>query len=690
MARIITRPSAAPARRSIIATSTVNTVGQVYRQPFETKSVVAASHARETLVSSITHAVASDCGDTDRFPFRVLELGTDRDVTDGHWLGRALNNTAAPWLSSSQLRAAISLNLDYTGEAYFVVIGETILPLLSGKVDILAAKPGSRLRDGTPTLVAGYVVRNDNGIEIGRYDADGRPVSGQAEGVLLRVHYQWPGDPYRADAPVIRAAGPINVAHASRAATEAVLRNAGHPAGVVSIDDDSVTQDELEAFERRINSRFGDVTQRGRVMAVNARTTLSPFQDAGPGEGWTRLADQAREDILSVWAMPPSRLGRGGARTYENQRVELAAYYQQTVMPRLQMLAAAINRVASITGVRVQVEGAARELAEQDNEVAQRAVALFQAGIISQDEARDLVGFDAAVTITPPQPQAPPAPEADAAPLAEAGRQTRATQPSLAGFDRAFDRLVDEGEDEFARFAQRFHERLYRQVAGALNRRSAAGIETRVEPGDIIDVEGRNRELLDDLPGLLEPIAAAVRGMVAGQLAIEGIPAAPVFDVILANRMQRLVNGGGQYKGWTQQIVDDLTLTMRAGYAAGESIEDIKARVASSLGVQPGQSGNIGARATRIARTEVIGTANEVTQASYKASGVVKAKRWNASGDARMRDSHAAADGQEVPLDGLFNVGGVMLAHPGDPNGPAAEVINCRCRTLPVVDPSYL
>jgi hypothetical protein len=58
---------------------------------------------------------------------------------------------------------------------------------------------------------------------------------------------------------------------------------------------------------------------------------------------------------------------------------------------------------------------------------------------------------------------------------------------------------------------------------------------------------------------------------------------------------------------------------------------------------------------------------------------VAASKRWQATGDDRTRPSHLEADGQQVPINEPFEVGGSALMHPGDPNGPPDLIINCRC-----------
>jgi len=63
-------------------------------------------------------------------------------------------------------------------------------------------------------------------------------------------------------------------------------------------------------------------------------------------------------------------------------------------------------------------------------------------------------------------------------------------------------------------------------------------------------------------------------------------------------------------------------------------------------------------------------------------------RKWDATGDARTRPSHAAADGQVVPQGEAFKVGGALLMFPGDTSlgAPGEEVINCRCYMAPEID----
>ena len=84
----------------------------------------------------------------------------------------------------------------------------------------------------------------------------------------------------------------------------------------------------------------------------------------------------------------------------------------------------------------------------------------------------------------------------------------------------------------------------------------------------------------------------------------------------------------------------------------------------------------------RIARTEghrIQTTAAMDAMETAKAKGADVLKQWDATLDRKTRESHAIVDGEIRELDKPFSNG---LMFPGDPDGGAAEVINCRCALL--------
>lgn len=99
-------------------------------------------------------------------------------------------------------------------------------------------------------------------------------------------------------------------------------------------------------------------------------------------------------------------------------------------------------------------------------------------------------------------------------------------------------------------------------------------------------------------------------------------------------------------------------------------------------------------RAETISRTETMASLHEAQQQAMDQvvqSGKLRSDNvsftWRSAHDNRTRDTHREMDGQTVKMGEMFvSPSGARLEYPGDPNGPAAEVINCRCWREPNVN----
>lgn len=162
-----------------------------------------------------------------------------------------------------------------------------------------------------------------------------------------------------------------------------------------------------------------------------------------------------------------------------------------------------------------------------------------------------------------------------------------------------------------------------------------------------------------------------------------------VADTVFARIRTSLEEGRQEVFTHTDKVTGETYTTQ------GASIPQLAARIDALL--TDGE--NWDGRATVIARTEVIGANNAGAAGAAAANAVMfgtgpetVAKEWLATSDHRTRESHSAADGQVViGLNTPFVVGGSWLQYPGDPSGPAREVVNCRCTPLYTYpgDPSY-
>ncbi len=140
-----------------------------------------------------------------------------------------------------------------------------------------------------------------------------------------------------------------------------------------------------------------------------------------------------------------------------------------------------------------------------------------------------------------------------------------------------------------------------------------------------------------------------------------------------------------------QQAIRDRAATL-AGYVTATTADAIDSAIA--IGLREGMSmdqiadlvdqtafgAGAGWRATMIARTESIGALNQGQYTAALDSEQVEGKEWLTQNDDRVRDSHADCEDQgQIPISEAFDNG---LQHPGDQDGDADEVVNCRCTLL--------
>jgi len=121
------------------------------------------------------------------------------------------------------------------------------------------------------------------------------------------------------------------------------------------------------------------------------------------------------------------------------------------------------------------------------------------------------------------------------------------------------------------------------------------------------------------------------------------------------------------------------------GLQEGLSIDQIRDRIVGVPGIGP-LNGTLPVRARRIARTEIISASNLGSLEGAYSTGLNFQKQWLSTPDERVRRDHEDANGQTVDKGAFFIVGGDNLQVPGDPNGSAGQVINCRCTQIYITE----
>ncbi len=114
----------------------------------------------------------------------------------------------------------------------------------------------------------------------------------------------------------------------------------------------------------------------------------------------------------------------------------------------------------------------------------------------------------------------------------------------------------------------------------------------------------------------------------------------------------------------------------------GVGIEKIKQTIMKRVGEN--LRGNGWARSRAIAQTEMIKASNQAAEYAVRSTGLEHKKYWLSSHLKDVRPTHSDAEQDSINRGGLRaeerHSNG--LRHVGDPEGPAEEIINCRCTEL--------
>jgi hypothetical protein len=234
--------------------------------------------------------------------------------------------------------------------------------------------------------------------------------------------------------------------------------------------------------------------------------------------------------------------------------------------------------------------------------------------------------------------------------------------------------IITQGEQRIGRSWFRALTRFLDRV-----RPGVVGQGPSIDPGRVSDQQGFwtsevDNEIIPVVSGVLSDAFRRVTG--SGEPRTD--PFVSTYLNTVGNRLVRLPD----------EVYALIVAEVERGIREGDGIDEVAANI--NILLTATGSERWPNRARTVARTETMGAVNagvfRAAQLDAEERGdPAPFKVWLATDDARTRPTHRAADQQRTLLSEPFRVGTAQLLFPGDPRGPAQEVINCRCTALPVV-----
>lgn len=487
------------------------------------------------------------------------------------------------------------------------------------------------------------------------------------------------------------AARGVDLFNVGQAQNLALMQNGARPTGAWT-SDTSLTDQQFERLKSEMREH-ADRKNRGLPLLLEAGVK---WQELGitPRElDWLAGQTDAARQIHAAFGVHPVLTGLETG-TFENQKQAMRGLLVNVVLPILDQLVDEINAwIAPLykqPGLRVGYDrDAYPSMSEDEAALWERSTRGYTQGLLTRNEARAMLGYGDASEGGDDFKStgfggllAQPGPDR----IGKGGQApmyTRALTPQDAATYRAARLKLQLTWEANLRawVADRFDEER-REVTAAIAASgspdgAAAAIDTRITTGTFDELGAwwlaaayaGGRQAADahgfeaptktraKTPTVLEDLMRALWGI--------------LFEGALAKADTHRAKVVGEITETTRRALQEL---LRDGINQGLSIPDIAATIDTLY-----LDDIIPNRSTVIARTETISSTNYGGQQAAKATGLTLQKTWLATNDDRTRDTHRDADGQTVPMDEPYIVDGERLMFPGDPDGSAANVIQCRC-----------
>jgi HK97 family phage portal protein len=515
-----------------------------------------------------------------------------------------------------------------------------------------------------PTMVKPYFTA-EGGVEKYEYKTTGGTTNYKPEEIIY-THNPDPKNPLRGVSLLKSGINAINTETEISAYHARILENGGKVEGIFKFKTPNLTKEQITDLKDNYQKQYGSAKKAGLPLFLGGdadytRTGLTPEELS-----FLEAKKVTFEDICILTGVPKSILASTSDVKFDNADADRAIFLRETIHPLLVTLTTALDyalfpKDMFLTFVDPTPENVERKLKEIENGIKNYYMTINEArakqGMDPISNGDDImVPFNLVTLGTDRAESTKRFKGVGDHPLKDAefrkmygNVQLKRMDAREKVFKKAVENYFDDQEKRLTEYLDPKKTRVFRKK-GLFDEALSLELEVKIGKEVFIPIL---TEMLKD----------------AGIEAIE--LAGSKFDF----------NITGDIKSWLDkrvgvflnQINETTFEKLKEQFQLSLDNEEGREKLISRI--QETYGGIKKSRAGTIARTEVHGATQYGTIEGYRQGGL-STKIWVAVLDGDTRDSHASIDGEEKPIDMAFS-NGLMFA--GDPNGPAEEVINCRC-----------
>lgn len=606
-------------------------------------------------------------------------------------------------------------HLDLTGDAFWLLDGgkngakpSEIYLLQPDKVDL---KLGDFTR--ATTIVTGYEYKVI-------VDGKERKVEYEPEEVL-HIKVPNPGNPYRGKSTVEALVNTIDTDNYAGLALKNLFRN-GMLADFMLSTDKRMTPDQLKRFRAQFKQSYTGVKNAWNIPILFGGVKPERLQMSGREMQLIELEEWLRNKIMSAFKNTRASLGIDDEVNRSTSESSILNWKRSVITPKMTRITNYLNEFLVPRYGDNLVLGFKDPVPEDRDKEIKEATELFNAGIITRNEARQAVKYEE-ISGEDDFKSNPLSPAFD--------EQVERRFPALkhVNYKRAFRKseIYTEAKDYWDTYNKalpivrklrskekdesREHEKFTNdqvwgywekqiklveqaeeifknQVSQFIDQTMQEGLNNLADPESrkksvLVDKDRRKQEAVDKFTPILTEVLITT-GQLANNLIGLNEPYIPTKAVNTREeiREQILLFAGSMIDTDVDKMVELIASGLEAGLSVAQIRRNIEDAFESLTKVQ----------AERITRTEVIKTSNLGAQDAFEQSGVVVGKQWLTAMDDRVDPLCAALNGRIIDLrqdffkkGDTFEAGGKVtkLDYSNTPYPPLHS--NCRCTLLPVI-----
>ncbi|BER92696.1 phage portal protein [Atrimonas thermophila] len=346
-----------------------------------------ASFAREGYCSNVyvytcIRMIANACAGIDWYLYR--RRGNEIQEVTNHPFN-ALLQKVNPQQSWSEFIQSVVSYLMIAGNAYVEVISPRkgiVTELYVLRPDRVKILPGDSINP-----VRGY-----------KYTVGGKEVTFSSE-EILHLKFFNPYNDYYGLSPIEAIARVIDQNNESRAWNVALLQNSARPSGAL-VANNLLSEQEFERLREQIKELYSGSKNAGKPLLLEGGLDWKPMGYSPAEMEWLEGIKLTAREIAIAFGIPPQMLGDRESSTYSNYQEARKAFYTETVLPLLDWLRGEFNaflpaKFSNSEGLFLDYDRDDIEALQEDRgELWKNVIEAVKSGILSPNEARELLGYE--------------------------------------------------------------------------------------------------------------------------------------------------------------------------------------------------------------------------------------------------------------------------------------------------------